>query len=587
MDYGHGGPGHPRRDRHDWQIRPDGLVRGVIDAPCDHDWYRVTLEPGRYIFTLSGTGDHPVGDTMLVLRDADGRVIDRNDNAFGGRGEFRLEFEITEEAEAVYLDVSSNGPFLHHGKKQGHATGDFALGVNRLDGSPLDAIAGSQWVKERVIDVYFLPQGRTAEMEGSRTIESAGWNAYQIRKAMAALDTYSEICDVRFRQTHQRSQADFELLLNDKPGLKYYGRFVPPGTMDEGTGIFASGPVTPFAAPWGARPGGTLDPGSFGWAVMVHEFGHALGLAHPHDDGFGSVVMDKVSGEGDAGAFGLNDSLYTVMSYRGLGDPPDWLQGLVTGPMAFDIAALQEMYGATRSHHGDDSYVLPTTRYALGTGYSCIWDTGGEDTIRAGRTDRDCTIDLNDATLRYEPGGGGFLSSARGVDGGFTIANGVVLENAAGGDGDDRLVGNEGANRLRGGAGADLFRGRGGGDRLDAGDDNARDHFVYRRVVDSGVDRAEADRISAFDARNSRRETTWDQIALSALDGDPDARGDQPLRFVQAFSTPGPGQPPGQVRAERHGENIHVLIDLDGDAAADMRLILVDTARLGADDFLL
>ena len=124
------------------------------------------------------------------------------------------------------------------------------------------------------------------------------------------------------------------------------------------------------------------------------------------------------------------------------------------GPMAFDIAVLQEMYGATRSHHGDDSYLLPD-RNALGTGYLCLWDTGGEDTIRAGRTDRDCTINLNAATLAYEPGGGGFLSSARGVQGGFTIANGVVLENAAGGDGDDRLVGNELDNRLAGGAGAD------------------------------------------------------------------------------------------------------------------------------------
>ena len=41
------------------------------------------------------------------------------------------------------------------------------------------------------------------------------------------------------------------------------------------------------------------------------------------------------------------------------------------------------------------------------------------------------------------------------------------------------------------------------------------------------------------------------------------------------------------MRAERHGDDMHVLIDLDGDSAADMRLILLDTARLGADDFIL
>ena len=47
------------------------------------------------------------------------------------------------------------------------------------------------------------------------------------------------------------------------------------------------------------------------------------------------------------------------------------------------------------------------------------------------------------------------------------------------------------------------------------------------------------------------------------------------------------GDPSGQVRAERRGDDMHVLLDLDGDSAADMRLILLETARIGADDFFL
>ena len=260
--------------------------------------------------------------------------------------------------------------------------------------------------------------------------------------------------------------------------------------------------------------------------------------------------------------------------------------GHAMGPMAFDIAALQAMYGATRSHHRDDSYVLPA-RNETGTGYLCLWDTGGEDTIRAGRTERACTIDLNAATLAYEPGGGGFLSSPRGIHGGFTIANGVEIENAAGGGGDDRLVGNELANRLAGGAGADTFRGRAGADRLSAGDDDDRDVFLYRSARDSGPTVAEADRIGGFDHRNGPREGTWDRLDLAGLDADPDARGDQDLRFVRAFSAPDGGEPPGQVRAQRQGDDIHLLVDLDGDKAADMRLILLDTPRITALDCLL
>ena len=59
------------------------------------------------------------------------------------------------------------------------------------------------------------------------------------------------------------------------------------------------------------------------------------------------------------------------------------------------------------------------------------------------------------------------------------------------------------------------------------------------------------------------------------------------LRFVRAFSAPDGGEPPGQVRAQRQGDDVHLLVDLDGDKAADMRLILLDTPRITALDCLL
>jgi hypothetical protein len=577
------------------RVRPDGFVRGVLGSARDHDWYRVDLDPGHYVVRLSGTGDDPVGRPLLLVRDGNGVRLDRSDGLFG---EARIDFSINNSRTTLYIDVGGKGPYTVPrdgdgvpGRKVGHATGDFTVSVNRLDDSPLDAIAGSVWLAPPVIDVYFVPDGRTGEFfDGGRTLESAGWNGYQIRRAMSALDAFSDVCDIDFRQTHQRAKAELELLTYDRLDPPYSGVFQPPGTIGEGNGIFAAGPDAVYFNDWADRPGGGLERGAPGWGLMLHEFGHGLGLAHPHDWGFGSVVMDGIRPPDpdphplQAGDFGLNSSRFTVMSYRGMGvdDASRRDYGHAMGPMAFDIAVLQQMYGATRSHGGDDSYLLPG-RNGLGTGYLCIWDTGGEDTIRAGRSERDCTINLNDATLAHEPGGGGFLSSARGIHGGFTIAAGVALENAAGGSGDDRLVGNELGNRLLGGAGADRLVGGAGADRLDAGDDNARDLFVYRAPSDSGAGRAEADRIGGFDLRGTRREATWDRIDLTALDGDPDTPGNQPLRFVRAFSAPGSGQ----VRAERLGDDTHVLIDLDGDSAADMRLIVRDTHRLGPDDFLL
>ena len=59
-------------------------------------------------------------------------------------------------------------------------------------------------------------------------------------------------------------------------------------------------------------------------------------------------------------------------------------------------------------------------------------------------------IDLRAATLAGDdPNAGGFLSQHTGVAGGFTIANGVVIENAIGGNGNDTLIGNSAANRLK------------------------------------------------------------------------------------------------------------------------------------------
>ena len=63
-------------------------------------------------------------------------------------------------------------------------------------------------------------------------------------------------------------------------------------------------------------------------------------------------------------------------------------------------------------------------------------------------------------------GGAGWMSYANGIYGGFTIANGVTIENASSGSGNDRLTGNAVANILEGGAGDDLIDGGAGDDTL-------------------------------------------------------------------------------------------------------------------------
>ena len=93
-----------------------------------------------------------------------------------------------------------------------------------------------------------------------------------------------------------------------------------------------------------------------------------------------------------------------------------------------------------------------------------IWDAGGIRQHRPMAARRDTNIDLRAATLQYEYGGGGWMSYATGIYGGFTIANSVTIENATSGSGNDTLTGNNVANVLDGGAGADTMTGARGND---------------------------------------------------------------------------------------------------------------------------
>ena len=98
---------------------------------------------------------------------------------------------------------------------------------------------------------------------------------------------------------------------------------------------------------------------------------------------------------------------------------------------------------------------------------------------------RQCIINLNDAPLNGA-NAGGYVSWMAGIRGGVTIANGVVIENAIGGNGSDQVVGNEFANALSGGLGRDTLVGGEGTDTLTGGRGN--DLYVIDDLVDSLIE---------------------------------------------------------------------------------------------------
>lgn len=240
--------------------------------------------------------------------------------------------------------------------------------------------------------------------------------------------------------------------------------------------------------PWTA---GSLGPGGFTFRMIVHELGHALGLKHPHDVLGSAPTLPGVTSNNDLGDNNLAHMFSTVMAYNrgytfdanglivalntnniviGSSDILDY--GYAAGPMALDIATIQYLYGASSANTGDDTYYLPVNNVAGEAMWRCLWDTGGTDTMYYGGT-QGVIISLHAATLDNTVEGGGTLSYARNTYGGFTIANGVDIENATGGSGDDQIIGNNLNNSLQGQAGADMLYGELGNDTLDGGTQDA------------------------------------------------------------------------------------------------------------------
>ena len=237
--------------------------------------------------------------------------------------------------------------------------------------------------------------------------------------------------------------------------------------------------------------------GSYAFATVLHEIGHAIGLKHPH----------QVSGPFDTLPLDWDCMEFSIMSYRsyvgasaGTGYRNEFWDH-AQGPMIYDINALQHLYGANfGANKGDTVYTWSTATgeaFINGVGqgapgdnrvFETIWDGGGADTYDFSNYSTNLSINLG-------PGSWSEISNVQRAnlgDGRFARGNVFnafqykgdarsLIENAKGGDGNDRITGNAGRNSLLGNEGADVLNGQLGKDTLTGGADE--DAFVFSTAL--------------------------------------------------------------------------------------------------------
>ena len=286
------------------------------------------------------------------------------------------------------------------------------------------------------------------------------------------------------------------------------------------------------------------------------------------DGGSGADTLDGGSGINSLSGGSGNDRLKINASGSGSsidgGTDIDTLEvsgavslGSIASVEAIDLAA-----GATLT--------LTGTQFDTGLAVNSAITGNGSLTINM-----DAGVNFFATLMSFAAGVGVTVNGTSGIDVIKGALGAAITVN--GGDGIDQIRGGNLADSIFGDGGNDKIMGLGGADQLTGG--AGADQFRYLFTNDSGLGTA-ADRI--LDFTNGE-----DKLDFRVLDADPNTAGRQALSFIgtAAFGATGSAQ----LRYADSGGDTLVQIDLNGDGAADMEIVLVGHAgqALTGTDFLL
>jgi hypothetical protein len=184
-----------------------------------------------------------------------------------------------------------------------------------------------------------------ADREISFTLVDAGtgvWTEAQKDTMRAVFDAWEAVADLRFAEVAANAAPEWREQMFGPEDIKTASHSLPWALEMQGSYKF--GPEVP------------AGPGSQMMALFLHETAHGLGLGHSRD-GFPGVTRDNSGGD-----HGLRDAMFTQMAGVAAGEALTITGGAFGGetdggrvygnpatPMAFDIAAVQFLYGADTS----------------------------------------------------------------------------------------------------------------------------------------------------------------------------------------------------------------------------------------------
>ena len=244
------------------------------------------------------------------------------------------------------------------------------------------------------------------------------------------------LINLKFLETDNVSQSEIRISYSDE--VDYAAAYYPYN--GDGTGIAADILLNPNFSNSNDTNGFENEAGYHGFMALVHEFGHAMGLKHPHDD---SPNLPE----------NYDNTANTVMTYNFTGNAAGSF-------MSLDVATLQALYGKGEGNSEDTIYTFKDTYDYQVNGEDVltgdyaptkmnIWDASGLDTLDFSllkEADSGYLLDMNP---------GGWIVRQDNIleeyfEAGTTLSFDMMIENVINSGSNDKIILNAAKNTISG-----------------------------------------------------------------------------------------------------------------------------------------